>query len=114
MAAPTDASIQWNCWFLVLAIVLPLAASVSSLHIEHYKVDTFQEEYELPDLPFPYDALEPYIDAATVTVHHRGHHNAYMNKLNDALKTLSEEVNVQSTVLWPCLLTPVVIPDTAV
>ncbi|CAH1790024.1 unnamed protein product [Owenia fusiformis] len=43
-------------------------------------------EYTLPALPYPYDGLEPYLDAATLKVHHNGHHAAYTNKMNAALK----------------------------
>jgi Fe-Mn family superoxide dismutase len=41
--------------------------------------------FELPDLPYAYDALEPHIDAETLTIHHREHHAAYVKKLNEAL-----------------------------
>ncbi len=39
-----------------------------------------------PDLPFAYDALEPYIDSETMTVHHDKHHAAYTTKFNAALE----------------------------
>lgn len=42
--------------------------------------------HELPDLPYPFDALEPHIDARTMEIHHDRHHNAYVSKLNDALE----------------------------
>jgi len=48
------------------------------------------EEYSLPDLPFAYDALEPYIDEQTVRLHHDRHHQGYVNGLNAALKRLGE------------------------
>jgi Fe-Mn family superoxide dismutase len=40
---------------------------------------------KLPDLPYAPDALEPHIDAATMTIHHDKHHAAYVSKANDAL-----------------------------
>lgn len=40
----------------------------------------------LPKLPYGYDALEPYIDAQTMTIHHTKHHQAYIDKLNAAIK----------------------------
>jgi Fe-Mn family superoxide dismutase len=42
--------------------------------------------FSLPDLPYPPDALEPHIDARTMEIHHGKHHNAYVTKLNDAIK----------------------------
>ena len=41
--------------------------------------------YELPPLPYPKDALEPYIDAQTMEIHHGKHHAAYVANLNKAL-----------------------------
>jgi superoxide dismutase, Fe-Mn family len=48
------------------------------------------EEYKLADLPYAYNALEPYIDEATMRLHHGKHHAAYVNGLNAALKKLEE------------------------
>jgi Fe-Mn family superoxide dismutase len=42
--------------------------------------------YTLPELPYSYDALEPYFDAQTMEIHHTKHHNAYITKLNAALE----------------------------
>lgn len=42
--------------------------------------------YELPTLPYEYDALEPSIDAKTMEIHHTKHHQGYTNKFNDAIK----------------------------
>lgn len=41
--------------------------------------------YTLPELPYPKDALEPYIDAMTMEIHHGRHHKAYVDNLNKAL-----------------------------
>jgi Fe-Mn family superoxide dismutase len=41
--------------------------------------------YEVPPLPYDYDALEPHIDKATMEFHHDKHHQAYVDKANDAL-----------------------------
>jgi len=41
--------------------------------------------YELPPLPYPKDALEPYIDAMTMEIHHDKHHNAYVTNVNKAI-----------------------------
>jgi Fe-Mn family superoxide dismutase len=42
--------------------------------------------FELPPLPYAFDALEPHIDARTMEIHHDKHHAAYVNNLNNALK----------------------------
>ncbi len=46
--------------------------------------------HSLGELPYSYDALEPYIDTQTMEIHHQKHHNAYVTKLNAALETSSE------------------------
>jgi Fe-Mn family superoxide dismutase len=42
--------------------------------------------FELPDLPYAFDALEPHIDAKTMEIHHDKHHAAYTSKLNGAVE----------------------------
>ena len=42
--------------------------------------------HELPKLPYEYNALEPYVDARTMEIHHSKHHQAYITKLNAALE----------------------------
>jgi Fe-Mn family superoxide dismutase len=42
--------------------------------------------YELPPLPYPYEALEPHIDEQTMRIHHDKHHQAYIDKVNAALE----------------------------
>jgi Fe-Mn family superoxide dismutase len=41
--------------------------------------------FELPQLPYAYDALEPHVDARTMEIHHTKHHNAYTTNLNAAI-----------------------------
>src|ERR671928_809194 len=43
--------------------------------------------YELPQLPYPKNALEPHIDTQTMEIHHGKHHNAYVTNLNKALES---------------------------
>ncbi|MEK7566905.1 MAG: superoxide dismutase [Patescibacteria group bacterium] len=47
-------------------------------------------KHELPKLPYSYDALEPFIDARTMEIHHIKHHQAYVDKLNAALEKYPE------------------------
>ncbi|RRQ50164.1 superoxide dismutase [Maribacter algicola] len=42
--------------------------------------------FQLPNLPYAYDALEPHIDARTMEIHHTKHHNGYTSKLNAAIE----------------------------
>ncbi|MDP3149115.1 MAG: superoxide dismutase [Ignavibacteria bacterium] len=42
-------------------------------------------KFELPSLPYAYDALEPHIDKLTMEIHHSKHHQAYVNNLNNAV-----------------------------
>lgn len=47
--------------------------------------------YKVPDLPYPYEALEPHIDAATMRFHHDKHHLAYVTNLNNALSNYPDQ-----------------------
>ncbi|SEN55164.1 superoxide dismutase, Fe-Mn family [Amphibacillus marinus] len=47
-------------------------------------------KFELPALPYAYDALEPHFDKETMNIHHTKHHNTYVTKLNDALEGHSD------------------------
>jgi len=46
-----------------------------------------QMSYTLPPLPYSFDALEPFIDAKTMEIHHDKHHNAYVTNVNKALES---------------------------
>lgn len=48
------------------------------------------KKFETPDLPYAYDALEPYIDKETMTIHHDKHHVAYTTNFNKALESHPE------------------------
>ena len=49
--------------------------------------------FELPALPYPFDALEPHIDAQTMQIHHDRHHATYVNNLNGALEKAPDWAN---------------------
>eukprot|EP01027_Heterolobosea_sp_BB2_P005846 GEZU01008890.1.p1 GENE.GEZU01008890.1~~GEZU01008890.1.p1 ORF type:complete len:262 (-),score=22.00 GEZU01008890.1:172-957(-) len=80
--------------------------------------------YTLPPLPYDYNALEPYIDEATMRVHHTGHHAAYTNNLNAALASIrsdpellakcnidgGEEMDTVAELLQLCVAKPDVLP----
>ena len=48
-------------------------------------IKIYTMSFELPKLPYAYDALEPHIDASTMEIHHTKHHAAYTNNLNAAI-----------------------------
>ena len=48
-------------------------------------------QHELPPLPYPYEALEPYIGRETVRIHHDLHHKAYVTGLNQAEQELAKQ-----------------------
>jgi superoxide dismutase, Fe-Mn family len=52
--------------------------------------------YELPPLPYAYNALEPYIDEETMHLHHDKHHQAYVNNLNAAIANSPELANMDA------------------
>ena len=53
--------------------------------------------FELPQLPYAYDALEPHIDARTMEIHHSKHHAGYTSKLNAAVEgTELEEKDIET------------------
>lgn len=61
------------------AIALMLAAGLAG-------TAQAQAPYQLPDLPYASNALEPYIDAQTMEIHHKRHHAGYVNNLNKAVE----------------------------
>ena len=64
--------------------------------------------FKLPELPYKYDSLEPFIDAATMEVHHSKHHQTYTNNLNDAL---SKHPELESKSIEELLSIPGNIPE---
>ncbi len=65
--------------------------------------------FTLPDLPYPYDALEPYIDQTTLRLHHREHHATYVGKLNEAVAKAPE---LQGVMLADLLRDAAKLPET--
>lgn len=58
-----------------------------------------QSKFELPQLGYAYDALEPVIDAQTMQIHHSKHHQTYVNNLNKALEgTAAENLSIEEII----------------
>src|SRR5690349_21461464 len=65
--------------------------------------------FTLPALPYPHDALEPYIDARTMEIHHGKHHQAYVDNLNKAISgTPSENKSLEELVKMAGSISPAV------
>ncbi|HET7642526.1 MAG TPA: superoxide dismutase [Nitrososphaeraceae archaeon] len=56
------------------------------------------KKYDLPPMSYSYDALEPYIDARTMEIHHTKHHQTYTDKLNAALDKCPSEIQEKDIV----------------
>ncbi len=68
-------------------IASPFIARAGNMEMESPHKTRINEgsSFQLAPLPYAYDALEPYIDARTMEIHHSRHHAAYVNNLNNAL-----------------------------
>ncbi len=78
--------------FFILAVVTFLGCQSAGEQSESKNNDkgeramTQNGKHVLPDLPYAHNALEPYIDARTMEIHHGKHHQAYVNNLNNAIE----------------------------
>ena len=69
--------------------------------------------FKLPELPYSYDALEPYIDTRTMEIHHTKHHAAYTNNLNNILAGTDAEALSIEQILSEVLKYPVGVRNNA-
>jgi Fe-Mn family superoxide dismutase len=80
--------------FLLSMGLLPIASGINKVEAitknELFKTKTRSEnkmaKFELPKLPYDFNALEPHIDARTMEIHHGKHHAGYVSKLNGAVE----------------------------
>ena len=70
----------------VIAGLEPLTKSLEKFSNNIKRRDFTMGKFELPKLPYDYDALEPFIDKMTMEIHHTKHHNAYVTNLNKAIE----------------------------
>ena len=64
----------------------PLAKSLNNISNIKKRSKLIMGKFELPKLPYAFDALEPYIDKMTMEIHHDKHHAGYVNNLNKAVE----------------------------
>jgi Fe-Mn family superoxide dismutase len=64
----------------------PYAKSMTNSSSKDSRNRNIATKFELPALPYAYDALEPYIDKMTMEIHHDKHHQGYVTKLNNAVE----------------------------
>ena len=86
---------------VVLCFVAAFSAAASADSSDLLPEDTayemiveYSDHYAHPNLPYAYGDLEPFVNEATLQVHHQGHHRAYCAKMNAALKEWREKVCV--------------------
>ncbi|HUA37093.1 MAG TPA: superoxide dismutase [Candidatus Sulfopaludibacter sp.] len=70
---------------LASAVLATLPSAIAQSSSAHPAASATSGPFMLPPLPYPYDALEPYIDARTMEIHHDKHHAAYVANLNKAV-----------------------------
>lgn len=74
---------------LLPLLLITLATKTSFNRSLHHRMDIITDSpkgpFELPPLPYAYNALEPYIDEETMKIHHDKHHQTYVDNLNKAL-----------------------------
>ena len=84
---------MWTGWLCVLAALSTAAlADLMPEDTAYEMIVEYKDYYPIPNLPYAYNALEPFISEATLQVHHKGHHRAYCKKMNEALKAWREKV----------------------
>ena len=70
--------------------------SICSMYFDYQLYKPNIMAFQLPELPYGYDALEPYVDARTMEIHHTKHHAAYTNNLNAAIAgTALEDMRIE-------------------
>ena len=86
---------------VVLCVLVALSAAASAASSDLLPEDTayemiveYSDHYAHPNLPYAYGGLEPFVNEATLQVHHQGHHRTYCAKMNAALKEWREKVRV--------------------
>jgi Fe-Mn family superoxide dismutase len=74
----------------VISMLKPVSSGLEKI-LSHNEGKIKMAKFELPPLPYAYDALEPYIDKTTMEIHHDKHHAAYVTNFNKALEGTAAE-----------------------
>lgn len=85
----------------VYILVVTKLVEVTDGKAPYEGMEKFSESYDFPELEYGYGDLEPYIDEATLRVHHRGHHMGYMKKINAKLQ-MEERDRRRASIDVPC------------
>lgn len=101
--------------FLKKSALLGLAGLAGNL-VSEEKLKTLDDlalindsgNYSLPALPYAYNALEPFIDAQTMELHHTKHHKTYVDKLNPALENYKGDMALTSLFSQASILGPAI------
>jgi len=77
----------WRLFIVLCLLVGAILLTIGFPHVGEVSAQNSQAGlFKLPPLPYAYNALEPFIDAQTMKLHHDKHHLAYVNNLNAAIK----------------------------
>jgi len=72
--------------FSLSPIIIKSEVIINKFNSINMRSNTKMSKFELPALPYAFNALEPYIDALTMEIHHGKHHGGYVNNLNKAVE----------------------------
>lgn len=82
---------------LLALLVISFLSSLSAQRGSYSSLIVPQRVLQLPELPYSTSALEPLLDAATLHIHHQGHHKAYCDKTNAALQEWRAHVSARTS-----------------
>jgi len=88
---------------IIAYIVIGIVLSVNCIDPPYISISEKAEVYTLPPLQYSYDALEPWMDKATVQAHYEGHHDAYRKKMNALIAQWRDQEPLNGLVTEPII-----------